>query len=114
MKSWRGTEFQGGVLAKVRKSLQSLAVTAYYEMIAKVRKLLLREQTEFNQFAALQVLKARLQKAVRNMKVSSLGKTAYSRFHIKINILPFLDTGTVGHNIYQMILMERSWNRLAW
>jgi len=38
VKSWRGTEFQGGVLAKVRKSLQSLAVTAYYEMIAKVRK----------------------------------------------------------------------------
>ena len=38
VKTWRGSEFQGGVLAQVRKSLQSLATTAYYEMVAKVRK----------------------------------------------------------------------------
>ena len=38
VQTWRGTEFQGGVLAKVRKSLQTLVTTSTYEMVSKVRK----------------------------------------------------------------------------
>lgn len=36
--AWQGTEFQGGVLARLRSNLKTLVTTSFYEMIYRVRK----------------------------------------------------------------------------
>lgn len=36
--AWQGSEFQGGVLARLRSSLKTLVTTSFYEMVGKVRK----------------------------------------------------------------------------
>lgn len=36
--SWRGNEFQGGVLSRLRSNLKTLVTTSFYEMVSKVRK----------------------------------------------------------------------------
>lgn len=59
VKTWRGTEFQGGVLAKVRKSLQSLVTTSYYEMVSKVRKFAYARTERINTLRSVAVLDSR-------------------------------------------------------
>jgi len=59
VKAWRGTEFQGGVLAKVRKSLQSLVTTSYYEMVYKVRKFAYARTEKISTLRSVAVLDSR-------------------------------------------------------
>lgn len=59
VKTWRGTEFQGGVLARVRKSLQSLVTTSYYEMVYKVRKFAYARTERISTLRSVAVLDSR-------------------------------------------------------
>ncbi len=59
VKTWQGTEFQGGVLAKVRKSLQTVVTTSYYEMVSKVRKFAYARTERVNTIRSVAVLDTR-------------------------------------------------------
>lgn len=65
VQTWRGKEFQGGVLAKVRKSLQSLVTTAYYEMVSKVRKFAYKRTDRIKVLRSVAVLDGRTTKVCR-------------------------------------------------
>ena len=94
VQTWRGKEFQGGVLAKVRKSLQSLVTTAYYEMVGKVRKFAYKRTDRIEVLRSVAVLDSRTTKVCRDYDGL--------RFRKK-------DLTPVGHN-QKFIDVPRHWN----
>jgi len=64
--NWRGNEFQGGVLSRLRSSLKTLVTTSFYEMVHKVRKFAFSRAEKVGSIRSVAVLDSRTTETCRN------------------------------------------------
>jgi len=53
---WSGTDFQGGALSEVKRTLQSLVTTSFYSMISKVRTFAYKRASQVETFRSVAIL----------------------------------------------------------
>lgn len=92
--NWRGNEFQGGVLSRLRSNLKTLVTTSFYEIVFKVRKFAFSRADRVGALRSVAVLDNRTTAVCR-----SYDGLLYQRRTLK----------PIGHN-QKFIPTPRHWN----